>query len=396
MNILYIWDADYPWDIRVEKICSSLANRGDNVHIAARNLKKLPEYELLSGLNIHRTKVWKNSKLNYALSFPAFFNPVWKKFLDRIISENNIDLIIVRDLPMAIAGIWAGKRNSIPVIFDMAEDYVSMLKGIWKRRKFEGLNLIVRNPYLAKIVEKYTFKRMDHILVVIDEAISVVKRAGGDIKKVTIVSNTPSINLFENQNSYSDENIEQIKNRYAAIYTGGIQMGRGIQVVFQAMAQIVIKIPDFLFVVIGDGYAREKIKAMISELGIEKYVLWVGWLDHKKLFSYIKASKLGLIPHRKTEHVDTTIPNKIFDYMGCGIPIVASDANPLKRIIEEENCGTTFKSFDVNDLAKAVCQVYDSYNAQNSTAISAIKTKYNWQIDEQRLFKAIDTCVKSV
>jgi len=173
-------------------------------------------------------------------------------------------------------------------------------------------------------------------------------------------------------------------------------MGRGIQVVFQAMAQIVKKIPDFLFVVIGDGYAREKIKAMIAELGIEKYVLWVGWLDHKKLFSYIKASKLGLIPHRKTEHVDTTIPNKIFDYMGCGIPIVASDANPLKRIIEEENCGATFKSFDVNDLANAVCKVYDSYKPQNSTALSAIKTKYNWQIDEQRLFKAIDTCVKSV
>ena len=42
MNILYIWDADYPWDVRVEKICEALNNNGHEVHIASRNLKKLP------------------------------------------------------------------------------------------------------------------------------------------------------------------------------------------------------------------------------------------------------------------------------------------------------------------------------------------------------------------
>ena len=127
MNILYIWDADYPWDIRVEKICNSLKNNGHEVHIAARNLKRLAEYEDLKGLHIHRLKTWKNEKLNYAFSFPAFFSPIWKRFLDSIIRKSRIDLVIVRDLPMAIAGIWSGRRNKIPVILDMAEDYVSII-----------------------------------------------------------------------------------------------------------------------------------------------------------------------------------------------------------------------------------------------------------------------------
>ena len=44
-KIVYIWDGDYPWDIRVEKICLSLVNAGYEVHIAARNLEQKVDYE---------------------------------------------------------------------------------------------------------------------------------------------------------------------------------------------------------------------------------------------------------------------------------------------------------------------------------------------------------------
>ena len=94
MKIPYIWDADYPWDIRVEKICQSLVSAGYEVHIASRNLKRNPVYEVDQRLHIHRIKTWKNDSLNYACSFPAFFSPAWKKFLDSIITSFVIDLII--------------------------------------------------------------------------------------------------------------------------------------------------------------------------------------------------------------------------------------------------------------------------------------------------------------
>jgi hypothetical protein len=246
MQILYIWDADYPWDVRVEKICQSLHKHGYGVHIAARNLKRLPLYENIEGLHVHRLKTWKNKKLNYLLSFPAFFSPIWRGFLDSIIRQNKIDLIIVRDLPIAIAGIWAGKRNGIPVIFDMAEDYVAMIRDIWRARKYQGLNLIVRNPYLAKFVEKYTFKKADHILVVVEEAKNVVLSSGDYIKKITIVGNTPPLDSFEDHyTSEMNSNLKLIKSRYSAIYTGGIQMGRGIQTVLEAIPEINMPAPRY-------------------------------------------------------------------------------------------------------------------------------------------------------
>ena len=104
-NVLYIWDSDYSWDIRTEKTCRSLINHGYEVHIAARNLKRRAVYEKLDGIYVHRMRTWNSKKLNYALSFPAFFSPVWKKFINRIIEKYNVSLVTVRDLPLAPLGI---------------------------------------------------------------------------------------------------------------------------------------------------------------------------------------------------------------------------------------------------------------------------------------------------
>ncbi len=390
-NILYIWDADYPWDIRVDKICTSLKDAGHNVHIASRNLKKQPEIEFLNDITIHRTKKWENKSLNYIFSFPLFFSPVWAKFLNKIIKRNKIDLIIVRDLPLAIAGIWAGKRFDIPVIFDMAEDYVAMIHDIWKLRKFQGLNLIVRNPYLAKLVERYTFKHIDHTWVVIDEAIDVVENGGGNKNNISIVSNTPELASFDSPVSSTNEGVlKEIKDNFSMIYTGGIQMGRGLQTVIDAIPKITAVIKNFKFVVVGDGYAASRIKSLIEEKGVGQYIIWVGWVSHESLGEFLKSSAVGIIPHLTSKHVNTTIPNKIFDYMGYGLPVIASDAPPMVRILNETECGLTFHSRDADDLAAVVIKLYREENSYSINGKMAVREHYNWDDDKTRLLETVD------
>ncbi len=385
MRILYIWDADYPWDVRVEKICQSLNKAGHEVHIVSRNLKKSPVSEVVDDLHIHRMKIWKNDTINYAFSFPAFFSPFWKSHIDSNIIEYAIDLIIVRDLPLAPAAIRAGKRHSIPVIFDMAEDYVAMIQDIWDDRKFQGLNLLVRNPYLAKLVEKYSFKNADHIIVVVEEAKSVVKNGGGDLQHISIVGNTPSLDSFSDQGEKPSQDLTAIKSRFSAIYTGGIQMGRGIHTVIEAIPDIIKEIPDFLFVIVGAGYAVERLQKETARLAIEDHVHWTGWIDHGQMYHYIKEANIGLIPHLVSKHVDTTIPNKLFDYMGHGLGVLASNAAPLQRIIEEEKCGMVFQSGDPEDFARQLIAMGKSATPFGENGKKAILNKYNWQNDEKRL-----------
>jgi len=391
LNILYIWDADYPWDVRVEKICQSLVTAGHEVHIVARNLQCNPVNEEDKGVCIHRTKIWSNPRLNYIFSFPAFFNPVWGKLIDSIINRHSIDIIIVRDLPIAIAGVWAGKRHALPVIFDMAEDYVALLRGIWQHSKFKGINFILRNPYIAKKVERYVFKNVDYFLVVVEEAKGLVVAAGIPEKRISIVSNTPELSTFETGDSQHVSGLtgDRIRKNYTAIYTGGVQKGRGIQTVIEAIPLIVKKIPDFLFVIVGDGYAVSYFKDMAREIGVEDYILWVGWVDHDELFAYINDSKVGLIPHFSSEHVNSTIPNKLFDYMALGLPALVSDALPLDRIVREEECGLSYKSGDAGDLQLALLELYNSDTDFGSRGKEAVNSKYNWKNDEDELLRVI-------
>ena len=128
---------------------------------------------------------------------------------------------------------------------------------------------------------------------------------------------------------------------------------------------------------------------------LEKHVLWLGWVDHSELYNYIKACKIGIIPHLVTNHVNTTIPNKIFDYMGCGIPVVSSDAQPMKRIIDEEQCGLTFESGNADRLAKAILEVFHSSIDYGKNGKESVRCKYNWQEDEKRLYGMIETCKKT-
>ena len=395
MNILYIWDADYPWDVRVEKTCRSLQQNGHEIHIAARNLRKSSVYEHADGMHIHRLKPWKSDRLNYMLSFPAFFSPIWLKHLNNVIRKHSIELIIVRDLPMAIAGIWSGRISGIPVMFDMAEDYTAMVRVIWEHSKFDGLNLLVRNPYAAKLVERYALRRSDHILVVVDEMVDVALDGGCDRDRVTVVGNTPPLEGF-NESGPDEVDLQPIRDRYSAIYTGGLEMARGIQTVLQAIPVIVREIPDFLFVVVGDGPNRQRLEASAAKRGVTDHVSWVGWVDHDHIFDYIRSCDVGIIPHFVTPHVDTTIPNKLFDYMGCGVPVVASDARPMKRVIEEERAGITFRSGDAEDLAAGVLEIRTATVDYGRNGFTAVQNKYNWATDEQRLLTAVaDLCSSS-
>ena len=385
-KILHIWDADYPWDIRVEKISMSLLKSGYEVHIVCRNLKRRKKNEHYNGLHLHRLKAYKNSTLNNIISFPAFFNPIWIYNIFRECRTHGISLIIVRDLPLALSAIFVGRLLHIPVIFDMAENYPAMVRNIWKAKKFQGANLLVRNPYLASFVEKIAIKYCTHIFVVVEESKQrLFSEYKVSQKKVTIVSNTPYHSPLANY-------IKEDRQKNKIIYVGGIQMGRGIQFVLEALPIIAQQVPEIEFLIAGDGYAKKQLIDLSKKFGSENYVNWLGFIENTKISKYLAKCDIGVIPGRVTDHTNTTIPNKLFDYMKSGLAVVASNALPMDRIIKEASCGVTFRNGDIKDLAEKIIDLLLKKDlsdiSQNGKKM--FKEKYNWDIDNARMIKSIE------
>src|SRR5712671_914888 len=144
LTVCKVWDSEYPWDVRVEKIARALTDAGHAVHLVARNRRGAAVIERSPEATIHRLTPWRwaGARLNAASMFPAFFNPRWVRAITRTAREVRADVILCRDLPLAIPAIRAGRRLGIPVVLDMAENYPAMMRSRWdagQRRPWDVL-----------------------------------------------------------------------------------------------------------------------------------------------------------------------------------------------------------------------------------------------------------------
>ncbi|MEN8194303.1 MAG: glycosyltransferase, partial [Bacteroidota bacterium] len=93
------------------------------------------------------------------------------------------------------------------------------------------------------------------------------------------------------------------------------------------------------------------------------------------------ASNMCLIPHLKSVHTDNTIPHKLFQYMILEKPVVASNCNPIIRIIEETKAGLIYQSNNEADLAAKVISLYEDTKLRKEMGRKgkeAVLEKYNW------------------
>lgn len=392
MRIIKIWDSDYPWDIRVEKIIKTLSKKGHLVSLVCRNLKCMPTFEVMDNIRIFRLR-WVMSKvLNHFISFPYFFNFLWLKTIYSTTKKERAEVILVRDLPLALTAIAVGRWLKIPVIIDMAENYPAMLKGRKYLRKLRLHQLIIRNAQFAKLVEWLTLRSVKKIIVVAEENKRRLVQKGVPLSNIYLVSNTPDLDSLNSpQGEVPNQEISFFLDRYTLIYVGSLGPIRGLEMVVEAMPKIIKEIPEIHLLLIGTGVRKNILERLVNKTRVGEHVTLKGWLDFRYVPQYLRAARAGVIPHLSTEHTNTTIPNKIFDYMVHGLPVIASDVAPMKRIIEEEKCGVTFKANNLDDFVNAVARVYhDQENQFGKNGRTAVFKRYNWKEDSAILLKVFD------
>jgi glycosyltransferase involved in cell wall biosynthesis len=396
MRILHIWDGDYPWDVRVEKINDTLLENGHEVVLVCRNLARKQLVEEHRGITIYRLPILGggNEYLNGMLSFPFFFNPIWKQHTLDIAKKTKAELIIVRDLPLALMGINVGKIMGIPVIMDMAENYPCMLEAMIQCDKGNILNYLIRNPYLAKLVEKRVFNDIDGVMVVIDESRDRLISLGVDPKKITIINNTPPSNTIYSH-EVLDKPIDDIfhnPDNLILLYNGLTNPARGILDFVSTMPKILEKHPNVKLVINGKGKHDNQIYKVVKTLNLEKSVYHKGWVSYEDKLKYLYHCDVGLIPYFITSHWNTTIPNKIFDYMAMKKPVLSSNIIPTARIMKETGSGLVYDRNNVHDLCDKIGQLMDKNNRQTfgENGYQAIINQYNWDNDKKYIINTIN------
>ncbi|MFO7528764.1 MAG: glycosyltransferase family 4 protein [Marinobacter sp.] len=371
-------------------MAKALSENGYGVTITCQNKNQNEEHEVIDNIIVSRLPRTHLLPLfmQKLVNFPVWFNPVWIYSIYK--NSRNLEggIIVVRDLPLVYSGIIVAKLVKAKLIFDMAECYPEMYASSQQFSKSSFLERLLKNPKLAARYEKSSLKNVDQTLVMIEESKTRAAKIGAPVDRVTIVSNTPSLNKFQgilHQHSGTSLKI---------VYVGFLTKLRGLDILIRAVSEFIKNghsSDDIQVDIVGTGSEKNNLIELCEQLNVTSSVKIHGWLDQSHVDKLMQESNVGALTYRVCGHWNNTIPNKIFDYMLAGIPVLATPVIPIERIINETGCGIVCKDQDPVDIALKLAQLRDFKVRDDlgQKGYQAILEKYNWQNDMERLIRAV-------
>ncbi len=386
-NILMISQAAFPPDIRLEKEIKSLAEAGYKVVVVCNQYNK-ESNPVFNFCEIVRVKaLFKSQKLNRIINFPIFFNPRFLLVVFKSILRFKVRYLHAHDLPMVPIALIFGKLFQIPVIFDMHENYPAALRFFDKKGI---INFVFKNPKLSAVLEKYSIKWSNKIIVVVDESKDRLLKSGVDEGKIKVVSNTVELKQQKSESGHTSEwpnEFSKLYEKKILLYTGRVSIERGLDTAILAMSKLQKNIPEILLLIVGDGDYVKTLSNLVQKNELENVVQLQHWPGQHNLSFFFNVASVCIIPQPRNDFINTTIPHKLFEYMLQEKPVLTSDAIPFERILNETNCGLCFKSDNPESFAEVTEKILSSNVPFGQNGLKAVHEKYNWANDAKVLIQ---------
>ncbi len=173
-------------------------------------------------------------------------------------------------------------------------------------------------------------------------------------------------------------------NQHHLVYAGYLVPHSGVQKAIEAVPKIIQSIHDFRFVIVGKGKYQDKLKKIVQDLNVEKYVEFKGFIDdHKEVEGIISRCAIGIAPYSDDERSFSYYadPSKIKVYMGCGLPVIMTDVFYNAKEIEKADGGkiVNYDSFEIANAVIEMMKNQEKLREYKKNAIRYIKN-FDWDI----------------
>jgi glycosyltransferase involved in cell wall biosynthesis len=340
-------------DIRVyAKECLTLAGAGYDTTLIACDGQQTSEYVKLIKIKEGGGR------------FKRIFLRAYEVY--RIARNAKADIYHFHDPELLPYGFLIKMTTHAKVIYDSHECYPEDLQNK------EWLPKYLRIPVakIYKFIEDIGVRKFD---MVVAATPYIHKRFEGIAKKIITVNNYPKLQEFRSE---SDTN-PSIK-RDGVCYVGAISEIRGILPFLDSLANVN---PDVKVYVAGT-FATENIKKLVFAHSNWARVEYSGQVNRMEIRNIYEKSFAGIVNFLRAPNHEFSQPNKLFEYMAAGMPVIASDFQLWKDIIEPTACGITVKPDSASEIANAITALYVDKKLAESMGQAgrkAISDKYSWE-----------------
>jgi len=383
----------FPPDIRVEKEAQALSQEGYKILIFAESGVKDPPVSVLhSNATVCRFPQrfqTSDQYIAHRLSRIAGLDVRRYLYIRRVLAKQEIKAIHVHDLPFALTGLFVAREFSVPLIFDMHEDYPAMIHTSLNPDQEGWFSPLMQSFqfWRWRLIERFVCRAADRIVVVVEESKQRLLREGIPESKIVVVSNTEDPQNLA-QIPTNGAVLDEYVGRPIMLYVGGFEYNRGLNILIEALPMILREEQSALLLLVGAGRAEATLRKLVKMLGVCDHVVFTGRVPFTDVVSYIRGSTVCFVPHKICDHTNTTIPHKLFQYMSFGKPVVVTPVVPLKRIVESVGCGWVTCDETPQALAKAALRLLQNPDLGRKMGLQgqdAAESIYHWQHDKDRL-----------
>ena len=297
------------------------------------------------GIHVVRAGVRYANQMGYARRVGAFFGFAALSSVLAVV-EPDVDVILASSGPLTV-GLPALAARIL-----RGRPYVFEVRDLWP--EIPIAMGILTNPALivATRFAERTFYRMSSRVVGISEGITERIAAGGVPRdKLSVVYTGVDLELFDrHEPDDSDLRTHGIQGRFVAIYAGAISTVNHIGYLLDAAGEL--RNDDRVaLVILGEGKTRDEMVERARRERLDNVVFLPG-RPKQDLVGLLRACQLGIISGASLEVFEPAMPNKFFDYLAAGIPVVANYTAEHNRHLLEHDCGWEVPGSDPCALAR--------------------------------------------
>ncbi len=365
-----------------KRIISTVTNDlvGDQrIHKAAMSLKKAGWDPVLVGRRMRDSetvdRAYRTKRFRLLFNHGPLFYMCFNFRLFCYLLRAKADLFLANDLDTLPAVWFASLIRNKPYVFD-SHEYFTEVPELVNRKHIQKI---------WKSIERFIIPKTKYMLTVNHE-IAQLFREEYDVS-VGVLMNVPSLNSA-NENFFVGEIPVSFNNRTLILYQGAVNAGRGLEEILETMTIL----PDHVLLVLGGGDNLKKLQLRVKELNLQDQVCFKGRLAMNELAWYTQQAKIGLSVEQDLGlNYRLALPNKLFDYMHAGLPVLASDLPVMARIVKEVNFGLLTNLFDPKSLASKILEMTSDQQRYQEWKVAALKgsKKYTWESQESIL---LDIC----
>jgi glycosyltransferase involved in cell wall biosynthesis len=328
--------------------------------------------EIANGIDLYQIiEPYSNSMgaIRRWIAFLKFAHKAWKI----IKTIKNVDLVFATSTPLTVGDIGrkAAMYHRCPFVFEVRD--------LWPELPIAmGL---VKNSLLIwylKNMEIRSYRAASQCIALAPGIKTGIAKSGFPNEKIHVIPNGCDVNLFFPENSKTDiENDSKFgkPGDFRLVFAGAHGLSNGLDAILNVIIELKKrKIKGVRFCFIGSGNQKSMLMERSKKEYLDEYICWSGQLSKRELAKILPQMDIGLqILKNIPEFYNGTSPNKFFDYISSGIPVLNNYPGWIADYISERQCGKVVPPDNPEAFADAVIDLMNNRNELKTMGANARK-----------------------